>query len=103
MQDLDSAVGRLDNILMSVYVIVAILIVAIALVANICIFSFAPVLIASQEAQLVTLVTGAGTLILGTHNPTRLSTFLDLPQFRSKLAHRWKLARSPDKYHILIH
>jgi len=48
MRDLDSAVGRLDNILMSVYVIVAILIIAVAL-----------------EAQLVTLITGAGTLILG--------------------------------------
>ncbi|TFK44710.1 Mechanosensitive ion channel-domain-containing protein [Crucibulum laeve] len=48
MRDLDSAVGRLDNILMSAYVIVAILIIAVAL-----------------EAQLVTLVTGAGTLILG--------------------------------------
>ncbi|EMD37930.1 hypothetical protein CERSUDRAFT_49967 [Gelatoporia subvermispora B] len=48
MRDLDSAVGRLDNILMSVYFIVAILIVAVAL-----------------EAQLVTLITGAGTLILG--------------------------------------
>ncbi len=32
MRDLDSAVGRLDNILMSVYVIVAALIVAVALV-----------------------------------------------------------------------
>ncbi|KAJ3556902.1 hypothetical protein NM688_g1764 [Phlebia brevispora] len=48
MQDLDSAVGRLDNILMSVYCIVAIIIIAVAL-----------------EAQLVTLITGAGTLILG--------------------------------------
>ncbi|KAG6866363.1 hypothetical protein C0991_005284 [Blastosporella zonata] len=48
MQDLDSAVGRLDNILISVYVIVAILIIAVAL-----------------EAQLATLITGAGTLILG--------------------------------------
>jgi small-conductance mechanosensitive channel len=48
MQDLDSAVGRLDNILMTVYVLVAMLILAIAL-----------------EAQLVTLVTGAGTAILG--------------------------------------
>ncbi|KAI0081214.1 hypothetical protein K474DRAFT_1588143 [Panus rudis PR-1116 ss-1] len=48
MRDLDSAVGRLDNILMSVYFIVAILIIAVAL-----------------EAQLVTLITGAGTLILG--------------------------------------
>ncbi len=33
MQDLDSAVGRLDNILMSVYVVVAILIIAVALVS----------------------------------------------------------------------
>ncbi|PPQ67301.1 hypothetical protein CVT25_005885 [Psilocybe cyanescens] len=48
MRDLDSAVGRLDNILMSVYVIIAALIIAVGL-----------------EAQLVTLVTGAGTLILG--------------------------------------
>ncbi|KAI0268803.1 hypothetical protein BC834DRAFT_923155 [Gloeopeniophorella convolvens] len=48
MRDLDSAVGRLDNILMSVYVIVAILIIAVTL-----------------EAQLTTLITGAGTLILG--------------------------------------
>ncbi|KAF8798709.1 hypothetical protein BYT27DRAFT_7228290 [Phlegmacium glaucopus] len=48
MQDLDSAVGRLDNILMTLYVIVAMLIIAVAL-----------------EAQLLALVTGAGTLILG--------------------------------------
>lgn len=48
MQDMDSAVGRLDSLLMSVYYIVAILIIAVAL-----------------EAQLVTLVTGAGSLILG--------------------------------------
>ncbi|KAA1474278.1 hypothetical protein DENSPDRAFT_840858 [Dentipellis sp. KUC8613] len=48
MRDLDSAVGRLDNILMSVYVVIAILILAVAL-----------------EAQLVSLITGAGTLILG--------------------------------------
>ncbi|KAG5651771.1 hypothetical protein H0H81_007524 [Sphagnurus paluster] len=48
MRDLDSAVGRLDNILISVYFIVACVIIAVAL-----------------EAQLVALVTGAGTLILG--------------------------------------
>ncbi|OBZ67098.1 putative MscS family protein C2C4.17c [Grifola frondosa] len=48
MRDLDSAVGRLDNILMSVYVIVAIMIIAVAL-----------------EAEFLTLITGAGTLILG--------------------------------------
>ncbi|KAI0344847.1 hypothetical protein BDW22DRAFT_1326420 [Trametopsis cervina] len=48
MQDLDSAVGRLDNILMSVYVVVAVLIIAVAL-----------------EAQLATLITGAGSLFLG--------------------------------------
>ena len=32
MRDLDSAVGRLDNILMSVYVIVVIIIFAVSLV-----------------------------------------------------------------------
>ncbi|KAF6760275.1 Mechanosensitive ion channel-domain-containing protein [Ephemerocybe angulata] len=48
MRDLDSAVGRLDNILMSLYVIIAALILAVAL-----------------EAELVSLITGAGTLILG--------------------------------------
>ncbi|KAJ7783196.1 Mechanosensitive ion channel-domain-containing protein [Mycena metata] len=48
MQDLDSAVGRLDNIFMSLYVVIAILIIAVAL-----------------EAQLATLVTSAGTLVLG--------------------------------------
>lgn len=48
MRDLDSAVGRLDNILMSLYVIIAALIIAVAL-----------------EAELVSLITGAGTLILG--------------------------------------
>jgi hypothetical protein len=35
MRDLDSAVGRLDNILMSVYVVVAIMIIAVSLVGHI--------------------------------------------------------------------
>ncbi|KAH9963910.1 Mechanosensitive ion channel-domain-containing protein [Russula dissimulans] len=48
MRDLDSAVGRLDNLLMSLYVVVAILILAVML-----------------EAQLATLITAAGTLVLG--------------------------------------
>jgi len=48
MRDLDSAVGRLDNLLMSLYVVVAILIIAVML-----------------EAQLATLITAAGTLVLG--------------------------------------
>jgi hypothetical protein len=47
MRDLDSAVGRLDNILMSVYVIVAILIIAIALVSFSFILPF-PVLFSHQ-------------------------------------------------------
>ncbi|KAF7288661.1 Mechanosensitive ion channel protein [Mycena chlorophos] len=47
MQDLDSAVGRLDNIFMSLYVVIAILIIAVAL-----------------EAQVSTLVSSAGTLVL---------------------------------------
>jgi len=48
MRDLDSAVGRLDNILMIVYVVAAALLIAVAF-----------------QTQLITLVTGAGTLILG--------------------------------------
>ncbi|KAI0063682.1 hypothetical protein BV25DRAFT_1801709 [Artomyces pyxidatus] len=48
LRDLDSAVGRLDNILMSVYVVVAILIIAVNL-----------------ESQLESSISGAGTLILG--------------------------------------
>lgn len=34
MHDLDSAVGKLDNILMSLYVIIAVLIIAVALVTR---------------------------------------------------------------------
>ena len=48
MRDLDSAVGRLDNIFMSVYVIIALLVFAVAV-----------------ETQFVSLITGAGTAILG--------------------------------------
>ncbi|KAL0955922.1 hypothetical protein HGRIS_002114 [Hohenbuehelia grisea] len=48
MRDLDSAVGRLDNILMTVYVVIAALIIAVVL-----------------ETQLTSVVTGAGTAILG--------------------------------------
>lgn len=49
MRDLDSAVGRLDNMLMTVYVIAAILIIAVAL-----------------QAKLLSVITGVGTLVLGT-------------------------------------
>ena len=38
MRDLDSAVGRLDNILMSVYVVVALLVIAAALVSTCSLF-----------------------------------------------------------------
>ncbi|KAI9449408.1 Mechanosensitive ion channel-domain-containing protein [Lactarius psammicola] len=48
MRDLDSAVGRLDNLLMSVYVVVAALIIAVTL-----------------ETQIASLITAAGTLVLG--------------------------------------
>jgi hypothetical protein len=48
MSDLDSAVGRLDNLLMSVYVVVAILIIAVAL-----------------DTQVASLITATGTLVLG--------------------------------------
>jgi hypothetical protein len=34
MRDLDSAVGRLDNLFMSLYVIIAILIIAVTLVGT---------------------------------------------------------------------
>jgi hypothetical protein len=34
MRDLDSAVGRLDNLFMSIYVVVAILIIAVTLVGT---------------------------------------------------------------------
>lgn len=67
MRDLDSAVGRLDNILMSVYVVVAILIIAVALVSPHQVqMSLAYSFVFIQEAQLVTLITGAGSLFLGT-------------------------------------
>ncbi|KAG9013647.1 hypothetical protein FRB90_005819 [Tulasnella sp. 427] len=48
MKDIDSAVGRLDKILMSLYVVVAALIMAVSL-----------------DASFTNLLTGAGTLILG--------------------------------------
>ena len=49
MRDLDSAVGRLDTIFMSLYFVVAILIFAVML-----------------DAQVATLITSASTLVLGT-------------------------------------
>ncbi|KAL5528473.1 hypothetical protein ACEPAF_7609 [Sanghuangporus sanghuang] len=48
MRDLDSAVGRLDNILMSLYVVIAALIIVVVL-----------------DRQVVSLLTGAGAFILG--------------------------------------
>lgn len=48
MRDLDSAVGRLDNIFMSLYVLIAGLIIAVVL-----------------DAQFANVLTGAGTVILG--------------------------------------
>lgn len=39
MQDLDSAVGKLDDILIAIYVIIAILIIAVALVTHSLMFS----------------------------------------------------------------
>lgn len=76
MRDLDSAVGRLDNILMSVYFVVAVLIVAVALVR------VEPEMLTCdllttipQEAQLLTIVTGAGTLVLGKFTISKSSIF----------------------------
>ncbi|KZV95105.1 hypothetical protein EXIGLDRAFT_672416 [Exidia glandulosa HHB12029] len=48
MKDLDSAVGRLDNILMTLYYVIAVIIFAVAV-----------------DAKLSTLVTGFGTIVLG--------------------------------------
>ncbi|KZP03648.1 hypothetical protein FIBSPDRAFT_844740 [Athelia psychrophila] len=48
LQDMDSAVGKLDNLFMCLYVVITLLIMAVTL-----------------EAQLATLITGAGTVILG--------------------------------------
>ncbi|KAI0000574.1 Mechanosensitive ion channel-domain-containing protein [Russula vinacea] len=48
LSDLDSAVGRLDNLFMSLYVVVAALIIAVTL-----------------EAQLASIITATGTLVLG--------------------------------------
>ncbi|KAG9039695.1 hypothetical protein FRB95_007122 [Tulasnella sp. JGI-2019a] len=48
MRDIDSAVGRLDNVLMSLYFVVAALIMAVAL-----------------DASFTSVLTGAGTLVLG--------------------------------------
>ncbi len=57
MQDLDSAVGRLDNIFMSVYFVAALLIIAICMV---CRLSNKPALLTStsrkQSCQLSSLV-----------------------------------------------
>lgn len=69
MRDLDSAVGRLDNIFMTIYFFVVLLIFAVALVWFAVLFTRAAPLtlfFTSQEAQLLTLVTSAGTFVLGT-------------------------------------
>lgn len=92
MQDMDSAVGRLDDLLMTVYVIIAALIIAVAL-----------------EAQLLTIVTGAGTLILGMserrlvkkcHNDKPSLVFLFC---RLVMAHRRQSSRSTYQHHIPLH
>lgn len=67
MRDLDSAVGRLDNIFMTIYFFVVLLIFAVALVWFAVLFSHdLRRSFSSQEAQLLTLVTSAGTFVLGT-------------------------------------
>lgn len=65
MIDLDSAVGRLDNILMSLYVVIALIIIACALVSD-SISSTMPLDSSRfQDTGLSTLITGAGTIVLG--------------------------------------
>ena len=91
MHDLDSAVGKLDDILMTLFAIIAILIIAVALVTHVpswCSLSRLFILFSFfflQEAQLITVVTGAGALILGSFSfriwsiaDTKLSHFLGL-------------------------
>ena len=73
MQDLDSAVGRLDNIFMSLYVIIAILILGAFLspsstynTRELIIFCFCiKLLVVIMDRSVASLITGAGTLILG--------------------------------------
>ena len=73
MQDLDSAVGRLDNIFMSLYVIIAILIMGKSedlepsnLGTHFFHFFFHPrSIVVILDRSVASLITGAGTIILG--------------------------------------
>ena len=85
MQDLDSAVGKLDDILMSIYVIIVILIIAVALV-TFSFLMFSVWLVHSlppppQEAELITVVTGAGALIIGSFQVSVVLLRLNLWHF----------------------
>ena len=103
MRDLDSAVGRLDNIFMSLYAIIAILIIAVALVSStpgsgvfpsnrVCRrLNCSP---SSPERELLSSVREPFTL------KTRASC---LTPNRSELAYRRKSRRGLDQYHIPLH
>ena len=96
MRDLDSAVGRLDNIFMSLYAIIAILIIAVALVGLIIVFGLllsdgacrrlncSP---SSPEQELLSSVRYPFTL--------RSGTSCLIPS-RFELAHWWKSRRRLD-------
>ena len=105
MQDLDSAVGRLDNILMSVYVIISILIIAVALVGR--------SNVGSERILTHLCVCYTGSAIsVGNYwsryfdtwyvAPAQILTMYLTVRYRSKLAYRWQFARGVNEHHFLV-
>lgn len=103
MQDLDSAVGKVDNILMTLYVIVAILIIAVALVT----YSF----LMFSVWLVHPLFLSASSVNHSCDWRWRLNfrfvssvcTIIGIQPdiFRFKLADWWDSDRSPDQYYLL--
>lgn len=104
MSDLDSAVGRLDNIFMSLYVVIAVLIIAVVLVC--CCLS-------SHGFLLIRIIPGC-PIFHSPHfcwniDPWCASIFIDshssswhwLP--RTELAYWWLFNRSSDFDNISVH
>ena len=59
----------------------------------------------NQDAALTSLITGAGTLVLGEYEYHLVSSYvrgLLLKCYRSELAHWWKLSRNLDEYHLPV-
>ena len=107
MHDLDSAVGKLDNILMTLYVIIAVLIIAVALVTH----SFL-----RSSVWLVHLYfSSSGSSVdynrywCWNLDSRFVSSFCGIivikppAFFRVKLADWWKSDRSPNQYYLLAH